>query len=105
MNGPDHYHEAERLAVQANAYEGLPNSHYAHLGRLAQVHATLALAAATALSRDDAHAHSADADGVAWYHTAEAPSQRPYSVPTPATRSRSMKWHEPTRTPSHVPGL
>ena len=45
MTGPQHYAEAERLAVQAANYEGLPSDHHVQLARLAQVHATLATAA------------------------------------------------------------
>lgn len=45
--GPEHYLEAERLTAQASAYEGLPNNAHIQDGQLAQVHATLALAAAT----------------------------------------------------------
>lgn len=47
MNGPKHYAEAERcLTVARNSDAGSPTEHY-NLAA-AQVHATLALAAATA---------------------------------------------------------
>lgn len=54
MNGPDHYREAERLAELAALPEGVEPVGWPHglhdedLIGLAQVHATLALAAATA---------------------------------------------------------
>jgi len=48
MNGPDHYRKAEELLVSAvETHEGGPAD--TNLAR-AQVHATLALAAATALT-------------------------------------------------------
>lgn len=61
MTGPEHYREAERLAVEAvfvsPAFNDLPypehvtgSVHVQELIGLAQVHATLALAAATAMS-------------------------------------------------------
>ena len=47
MNGPEHYREAEAaLAMAVETDYGAPDEHY-HLTR-AQVHATLALAAASA---------------------------------------------------------
>lgn len=46
MNGPQHYAEAERLTELAT--EGLPTLQHAAVIAEAQVHATLALAAATA---------------------------------------------------------
>lgn len=61
MNGPQHYREAERLTVQANTWANADMGWRAHLSseeriayRMAdladaQVHATLALAAATAM--------------------------------------------------------
>ena len=53
MTGPEHYREAERLAKLASDYEGLPGSHHIQVGQVAQVHAALALAAATALVMGD----------------------------------------------------
>ncbi|MGI8333416.1 hypothetical protein ACRYCC_25985 [Actinomadura scrupuli] len=53
MNGPEHYLTAERLADQANHYiygDGSDPVTGAALAAEAQVHATLALAAATALA-------------------------------------------------------
>lgn len=46
MNGPEHYAEAERLVAQAT--KGLPASQHGAVVAEAQVHATLALAAAMA---------------------------------------------------------
>lgn len=70
MTGPEHYREAERLAAQAEDYEGLPGNHHVQLGQIAQVHALLALAAATAMAGEHAHPHSGWPDGVAWYNAA-----------------------------------
>jgi hypothetical protein len=51
MNGPAHYREAERLIKQANSIvDGFPSDAYAQTLAEAQVHATLALAAATAMN-------------------------------------------------------
>lgn len=49
MTGPEHYQEAERLLRQARAIEDAPLAVTQVLGE-AQVHATLALAAATAMA-------------------------------------------------------
>lgn len=61
MTGPEHFREAERLAVEARhvspSFHGSPpydehvtgTQHASELTALAQVHATLALAAATAM--------------------------------------------------------
>ena len=47
MTGPEHYRRAERLIVQANRImDGFPGDAYAQTIAEAQVHATLALAAA-----------------------------------------------------------
>lgn len=46
MNGPDHYRAAERFVEQSHRAD-LQNGHAAWLVAAAQVHATLALAAAT----------------------------------------------------------
>jgi hypothetical protein len=56
MTGPEHYRAAERLADQANHYtygDGGDPVTGAALAAEAQVHATLALAAATALGLAD----------------------------------------------------
>ncbi|WP_037321461.1 hypothetical protein [Amycolatopsis orientalis] len=52
MNGPAHYREAERLltVVQSDDTRRLHPTDVARINGLAQAHATLALAAATALS-------------------------------------------------------
>jgi hypothetical protein len=54
--GPEHYREAERLAVMAHRFtygDGADPVVGAALAAEAQVHATLALAAATALNDND----------------------------------------------------
>jgi len=49
MSGPEHFREAERLIKQANSIpDGFPSDQYAQTIAEAQVHATLAHAAATA---------------------------------------------------------
>lgn len=52
MNGPEHYREAERLIAQANKiqHDQGPGCGSDEVLAEAQVHATLALAAATALT-------------------------------------------------------
>jgi hypothetical protein len=49
MTGPEHYREAERLAQWAGDYEegAQPDTVHVQAGQLAQVHALLALTAAT----------------------------------------------------------
>ena len=59
MTGPEHYREAERLTALAT--EGLPAPQHAAVVAEAQVHATLALAAATAYPA--VHAYTGDEDG------------------------------------------
>ena len=51
MTGPDHYRKAEELAAEAHNYLGQGDGHAtaAVWATVAQVHATLALAAATAI--------------------------------------------------------
>ncbi len=49
MTGPEHYREAERLLAAA---EVAPDVHVSEVQQAAQVHATLALAAATAMVGD-----------------------------------------------------
>jgi hypothetical protein len=76
MTGPEHYREAERL-LEASKDRGSADE-TARIAE-AQVHATLALAAATALSGAD--------DDQAWQRAAglppepRAPRQRPQPVP------------------------
>lgn len=50
MTGPEHYRQAEVMAAAALEYKDetdQPETHHVQLGQLAQVHAILALAAAT----------------------------------------------------------
>ena len=68
MTGPEHYRKAEHLLVRAHADEGGSDSERYHVAA-AQVHATLALAAATAQVTIDRHLAAEDADEVnAWLH-------------------------------------
>ena len=66
MTGPEHYREAERLLAEAGA-EGAEGTYFVRPESLAaaQVHATLAHAAATALSGTHSGAMPA-ADFEAW---------------------------------------
>jgi len=48
VNGPEHYREAERLLGKAQGTGSISIKHAEAYAALAQVHATLALAAATA---------------------------------------------------------
>jgi hypothetical protein len=61
MTGPDHYRKAEELAVKADEYlgQGEGQQSAAVWAAVAQIHATLALAAATALAKTGP-------DGRAW---------------------------------------
>ena len=65
MDGPSHYREAERLLASDPACpcERTDCEHGRALVTRAQVHATLALAAATAL-------HGEDPSGIAWLEVA-----------------------------------
>lgn len=66
MTGPDHYLKAEELAAKAANYlgQGEGQESAAVWAAVAQIHATLALAAATALGKTAADSHAwADAAG------------------------------------------
>jgi hypothetical protein len=65
MTGPDHYRKAEELAAKARGYlgQGEGQESAALWAAVAQIHATLALAAATALG-------ATAAEGRAWAETA-----------------------------------
>ncbi|WUI00239.1 hypothetical protein OHR68_43355 [Spirillospora sp. NBC_00431] len=75
MTGPEHYREAERLADQAHHFtygDGADPVTGAALAAEAQAHATLALAAAFALSRFDMPTR----DYEAWEHAAMTPEPK-----------------------------
>ena len=65
MTGPDHYRKAEELTAKAHDYlgQGEGQDSAAVWAAVAQIHATLALAAATALG-------ATAADGRAWHEVA-----------------------------------
>lgn len=82
MTGPEHYREAERLTEQADV---VMNADYGWMGGLsseerlqrrvgyladAQVHATLALAAATALGHEGEGRTQPSKDRAAWFAAA-----------------------------------
>ncbi|WP_428956147.1 hypothetical protein [Streptomyces sp. cg35] len=82
MTGPEHYRQAERHlsgASHTNGRGGHPVDPVgaAHHLAMAQVHATLALAAATALSNPDRGSATAhvNADSAAWREAAGVPSK------------------------------
>jgi hypothetical protein len=80
MNGPEHYREAEALARTALNWTGgdwgKDMTPAARLARkdsdvaMAQVHATLALAAATALGREGEGRTQPSKDKAAWFDAA-----------------------------------
>lgn len=74
MNGPDHYREAERRLLMAWEDDREPEN-MRHLVAEAQVHATLALAAATALTESGAN-HLSPADYNAWQAVAATTSKK-----------------------------
>lgn len=86
MNGPEHYREAERLADRAHHFtygDGADPVTGAALAAEAQVHATLANAAATAvLASVTAFAHDInDSDVDAWSEVSGVPA--PAAEPEP----------------------
>ena len=71
MTGPEHYREAERLMKRADRImDGFPSEEYAQTIAVAQVHATLALAAATALGREGEGRTQPGKDKAAWFDVA-----------------------------------
>ncbi|EYT83961.1 hypothetical protein CF54_04175 [Streptomyces sp. Tu 6176] len=75
MTGPEHYREAERLLGMAHHFtygDGADPVSGAALAAEAQAHATLALAAATAMSApvDGAETGMSAPEWTAWYHAA-----------------------------------
>ena len=71
MTGPGHYREAERLIKRANSImDGFPGEEYAQTIAEAQAHATLALAAATALGREGEGRTQPSKDKAAWFDVA-----------------------------------
>lgn len=74
MSGPYHYREAEKLADLA-ATAKRPKWAAGYM-QLAQVHATLALAAATALGRESADGTMPSRDRAAWFAAAAEPATR-----------------------------
>ena len=71
MTGPDHYRKAEELAAKADEYlgQGEGQDSAAVWSAVAQIHATVALAAATALGKRDI-------DGRGWVDVAGASYSR-----------------------------
>lgn len=83
MTGPEHYREAERLANQAHHYtygDGADPVTGAALAAEAQVHATLALAAATALAAPTQGDDNAGLTPPEWAAWERAAATRPEPV-------------------------
>jgi hypothetical protein len=70
MTGPEHFQEAERLLEAAGQAGRLLGEAARACREAAQVHATLALAAATALSRWSPESGFLTPDRTEWYHVA-----------------------------------
>ncbi|MET9465842.1 hypothetical protein ABZY44_13745 [Streptomyces sp. NPDC006544] len=74
MTGPEHYHKAEQLLADADSYEDDQATELARDRRAeAQVHALLALAAATAMAApvdQETDSGMPPADATAWYKAA-----------------------------------
>ena len=79
MTGPEHYEIAERLIMHLNEIPD-PHGDGAHACELviteAQVHATLALAAATALGREGADGTMPSRDRAEWFSAAATPAPK-----------------------------
>jgi hypothetical protein len=69
-SGPDHYRVAERLLVYVTEAPDDPPGSVATVVAQAQVHATLALAAATALGREGEGRTQPSKDKAAWFDVA-----------------------------------
>ncbi|MBF8187351.1 hypothetical protein ITP53_16745 [Nonomuraea sp. K274] len=69
MTGPEHYREAERLLAMQDVVNKLPHADIAMIQQQAQVHATLAHAAATALTGPSA-VYDDDPEIKAWVEVA-----------------------------------
>ena len=77
MTGPEHYREAERILVAHPIVEDGEGAEMTAVYTMALTHATLALAAATALSRYSPETGFVPADGRAWYAAAsEGPGEK-----------------------------
>ena len=70
MTGPEHYREAELLSKLASNFEGKPRAARVQMGQVAQVHAILALAAATALGHEGEGRTQPSKDRAAWFEAA-----------------------------------
>jgi hypothetical protein len=89
MTGPEHYREAERLLDKAHHYtygDGADPTTGAALAAEATGHATLAVAAATAMQApvDGSEPGMGSSEFDAWYHAAGVkPTAAPTQAPTP----------------------
>lgn len=73
MNGPEHYRAAENLLAEAlNLGSSVPRGDIQAVVEIAQVHATLAHAAATAMASID---RMPEEDFVAWDKSAGVPTR------------------------------
>ena len=97
MNGPQHWEEADRILSGDPCEYGCPHSGCPHEMRMiarAQAHATLALAAATAL-RGTGDRGLPPVDFAEWARSAAVTPARSYT-----TRSRSPRTATPARRPT-----
>ena len=78
MTGPEHYREAERLLAEEVFItpHGTVTRSFEETVAAAQVHATLALAAATALNMPHPHGGMEHADSLAWFKAASVNRKR-----------------------------
>jgi hypothetical protein len=78
MDGPAHYRKAEELVAKAAEYLGHGDGQEsaAVWAAVAQVHASLALAAATALNLPHPQGGFEDVDSRTWYQAASAGAKR-----------------------------
>lgn len=77
MTGAQHYRIAEKLLAEARMENGHTAQGRAEMHTLAHVHATLALAAATAMANPGAHAYQAETH--AWTNALGVPRIAPLS--------------------------
>ena len=81
MTGPEHYREAEQMLTDGPGCQCEHSCcvHHQTLIAEAQVHATLALAAATALGREGSGGGQPSKDSTAWFDAA-AECRKPVSA-------------------------
>lgn len=82
MTGPEHYALAEVILEDTNReVDAFPSDRFAQAMAEAQVHATLALAAATALGREGADGTMPSRDRAQWFAAAAEPAPKLSELP------------------------